>query len=385
MKKVDIYNIIAKFLGNEASSEELEMLNDWLENKKNIFTFNRFVKVEYATKACMTDFDLHEAKKNINKKLKEVKKERRLAVYKKVAIAASLVLLVTLGVLQFNKKEEIQVVNTNTNVIDVGSSKAILTLGNGNQVSLEKGKIFSTKNINSNGEELLYSDAVEEDSETISYNYLAIPRGGKFTISLPDGTKIWLNSESKIKYPTRFINGKTRYVELLYGEAYFEVSPSFKHDGAAFKVITKFQEVSVLGTEFNVKAYNDENEIATTLVSGSVVVNNGDEKKKLKPNQQSIINKDTNTLQIQEVDASQEISWVKGMFTFNEESLSEMMHVLSRWYNVEVIFETAERKNYIFTGILERTKSIEDVLKLIQATSEGDIQFEIDEKIIIIK
>lgn len=386
MKISEIHKIIAKFLNKEASSQELEILNIWLKNKKNIAVFNRFVKVEYLTKACMNNYDLQEARKNIDKKLKEVKKVRRITIYKKVAIAASFILLIALGVKQ-NFKTEPEVVNTKT-IIDVGSSKAILTLENGNQVSLEKGKAFKTDKVDSNGEELFYSSKSNKTEKTtqISYNYLAIPRGGKFFIKLEDGTKVWLNSESKIKYPTKFNKGETRLVELLYGEAYFEVSPSTKHNGDNFKVITKNQEISVLGTEFNVKAYNNENEIATTLVDGSVLVNNGAVKKTLKPNQQSIISIGSiNEIKVLEVDATQEISWVKGMFTFNEESLGQMMQVLSRWYNVEVIFEIAERKNYVFTGILERTKSIEDILKLIQATSEEDIEFEINQKIIIVK
>jgi hypothetical protein len=333
----------------------------------------------------MSDYDLQEAKKNIYKKLEKVKKTHRIAIYKRIAVAASFTLLFSWGLIQINKKEK-GVGQPET--IEIGSSKAILTLENGNQVSLEKGKLYTNEKVNSNGEELIYSETsqIKNNQEVPSYNYLAIPRGGKFFIKLVDGTKVWLNSESKIKYPTKFIKGETRVVELLYGEAYFEVSPSTKHKGDAFKVITKTQEINVLGTEFNIKAYSNEDEIATTLVNGSVEINSGKIKKTIKPNQQSVINsKNPDLIKILEIDAAQETSWVKGIFSFNEETLEEMMQVLSRWYNVDVVFETAERKNYVFTGVLERTKSINDVLKLIEGTSEGDIKFEINEKIIIIK
>ncbi|MFI1743303.1 FecR family protein [Thalassobellus sediminis] len=385
MNKSEIHKIIVKFLNKEASSHELELLNNWLETKKNHTEFNRLVKVEYLTTACMSDYDLHKAKKNINKKLKKAEKVRRIAIYKKIAIAASFALLLTLGFIHNNKKETEIVITT---PIDIGSSKAILTLENGNQVHLEKGKAYKSEKVSSNGEELVYSETLlnKNTKKSPSYNYLAIPRGGEFFIKLVDGTKVWLNSESKIKYPTEFIKGETRIVELLYGEAYFEVSPSTNHNGDAFKVITKQQEINVLGTEFNIKAYNNEDEIATTLVNGSVQVNSGNTKKTIKPNQQSIINnKNPNSIKVSEIDAMQEIAWVKGNFSFNEETLGDMMQVLSRWYNVEVVFETAERKNYVFTGILERTKSIENILELIQATGEEDIEFNISKKTIIVK
>lgn len=385
MKKSKAHKIIVKFLNKEAASHELDKLNKWLKNKKNQTDFNHFVKAEYLTIACMSDYDLQEAKKNIYKKLEKVKKTHRIAIYKRIAVAASFALLFTLGLIEINKKEK-GIVQPVT--IEIGSSKAILTLENGNQVSLEKGKLYTNEKVNSNGEELIYAETsqTKDNQEVPSYNYLAIPRGGKFFVKLVDGTKVWLNSESKIKYPTKFIKGEIRVVELLYGEAYFEVSPSTKHKGDAFKVITKTQEINVLGTEFNIKAYSNEDEIATTLVNGSVEINNGKIKKTIKPNQQSVINsKNPDLIKILEIDATQETSWVKGFFSFNEETLEEMMQVLSRWYNVDVVFETAERKNYVFTGVLERTKSINDVLKLIEGTSEEDIKFEINQKIIIIK
>tara|TARA_R110002050_G_scaffold261556_1_gene401672 strand:+ start:178741 stop:179898 length:1158 start_codon:yes stop_codon:yes gene_type:complete len=385
MNNSEIHKIIVKFLNKEASSHELEVLNNWLEIKKNHTIFNRLVKVEYITTACMSDYDLQKAKINIGKKLKKAEKVRKMTFYKRMAIAASFALLLTMSLIHVNKKE-IEVVNTET--IDIGSSKAILTLENGNQVRLEKGKTYNSEKVSSNGEQLLYAKTPEDKGkiEVLSYNYLAIPRGGEFFIKLADGTKVWLNSESKIKYPTKFIKGQTRMVELFYGEAYFEVSPSTKHNGDAFKVVTKQQEINVLGTEFNIKAYNNEDVIATTLVNGSVQINSGEIKKTIEPNQQTIINNKTpNSIKVLEIDAAQEIAWVKGIFSFNEESLGEMMQILSRWYNVEVVFETAERKNYVFTGILERTRSIENILKLIEATSEEDIKFEISEKIIIVK
>ncbi|MEP5914341.1 MAG: FecR family protein, partial [Flavobacteriaceae bacterium] len=218
-----------------------------------------------------------------------------------------------------------------------------------------------------------------------AFNYLTIPRGGQFFVELSDGTKIWLNSESKLKYPVKFIEGETRTVELVYGEAYFDVSPSNLNKGGAFHLQTKSQEINVLGTEFNVKAYNDEHEISTTLVEGSVIVKKGEAIKLLKPNQQSLISSDKDFIDVIDVEVSQEVSWVKGLFAFNEESLDQMMVVLSRWYDVEFVFENAKHKSFVFTGMLKKTGSVEEILKLIAATSEGQVKFEINEKRITIK
>ena len=121
------------------------------------------------------------------------------------------------------------------------------------------------------------------------------------------------------------------------------------------------------------------------MVEGKILVQKGNIKKVLNPNQQSRIGNDSNQIDVVEIDASQEVSWINGLFTFNEESLGEMMKVLSRWYDVDVVFESADRRDYIFTGILERTKSLVDILELIEATSDEEVKFEIKEKTITIK
>ena len=214
---------------------------------------------------------------------------------------------------------------------------------------------------------------------------MTIPRGGQFFVKLSDGTEVWLNSETKLKYPVTFTEGLTRKVELIYGEVYFKVSPSTQHKGAGFHVLTKSQEINVLGTEFNIRAYNNDEVMATTLVEGKIRIKKGEVSETLKPNQQAKISQESNQIDIQEIDVSQEISWVNGLFAFNEKPLEEILTVLSRWYDTEVVFENAKQKKFVFTGLLERTKAVEDILKLIEATSEGQIKFEIKDKTIIIK
>ena len=377
-----------KFLNSEANLQELDELDVWLGSKENEQIFNHFVRTEYITALGMAEYDIEKAKQAIKRKLENRKRKKRITVYKRIAVAASISLLLGLGFLNFYKEDRPgEIPNMAPTVIKAGSNKAILTLDNGNQVALEKGKKYKAGKVKSNGEELVYDLAGDTygSERAVKYNYLTIPKGGQFFVQLSDSTEVWLNSDSKLKYPVKFRKGKTRQVELVYGEAYFKVSPSTKHNGAEFHVLTKYQEVSVLGTEFNVKAYNGEDEVSTTLVEGKVKIQKGTISEFLRPNQQSKTSSTSDFIEIKEVDLSQVISWKQGLFAFNEESLGEIMTQLARWYDVNVFFKSEQQKKFVFTGIVERTESIDKILNLIEATSAGHIKFEIKGKTIIIK
>jgi len=387
MRVSEIQKIIVKFLNKEANIDELEKLDKWLNKKDNTLLFNQFVQVDFLTGISMGEFDVNKAKEQISLRLNEVKRNKRATLLKRMSIAASIALIIGFSFYQFNSfrivKGEISKIEKK---INVGSSKAILTLDNGNQIRLKEGGGYKNEKVSSNGEELIYTQTKDTKlNEKLTYNYLTIPRGGEYVVMLADGTKVWLNSDSKLKYPTRFLKGKTRSVELVYGEAYFEVSHSSKHNGDDFDVYSRSQKVNVLGTEFNIKAYLEDAEIATTLVGGKIMIQKGMTKKYLKPNQQSIIKDDSDSISISEVDVAQEISWIKGFYSFNKEPLEKMMETLARWYDAEIIFEKVELKEFVFTGILERADSIDEILKLIEGTSEGEIKFEIINKKIIIK
>src|SRR6218665_2237602 len=195
---------------------------------------------------------------------------KKLPIWKYAAAAAVLVLGSTIyfSKSHLNEKQPNKVVVTKS-VITPGTDKAILVLANGQQVALGKGSVYNGTGVHSNGTEIIYKDN-QSGKEAVAYNYLTIPRGGQFFIKLADGTKVWLNSESKLKFPVSFVDGEPRQVELVYGEAYFDVSPSTAHKGSHFNVITQNQNVEVLGTEFNIKAYQDTPTIYTTLVEGKV-------------------------------------------------------------------------------------------------------------------
>ena len=178
--------------------------------------------------------------------------------------------------------------------------------------------------------------------------------------------------------------GETRQVELVYGEAYFDVSPSTEHNGTTFQVINKEQNVEVLGTEFNMKAYKDETTIYTTLIEGKVAINYSNNKKYLIPNQQSTYNTTNNTFKINTVEVYNEIAWKEGIFSFEDKKLEEIMKVLSRWYDMDVVFGKPELKSVEFLGKLKKKQRIEEILSAIKNASIIN-DYEIKNKTIVLK
>ncbi|MEP1488016.1 MAG: FecR domain-containing protein [Algibacter sp.] len=297
------------------------------------------------------------------------KQKSRVKTLRWLSVAASIVLFfgITIFLTKNNDLQTMDPIIVDNN-IEIGTDKAMLTLENGSDVILEKGIPFQMANANSDGEQIIYK-AGEVFSGKAAYHYLTIPRGGQYQVELSDGTLVWLNSESQLKYPVAFNDGETRQVELVYGEAYFDVSPSTEHKGAKFKVFHKSQEVEVLGTEFNIKAYKDETKIYTTLVEGKVAVNTETINKVLKPGEQSNLNVQENTISVTAVDIYNEVSWKEGVFSFRGKSLEDLMKVLGRWYDMEVVFENEAHKKIRFKGVLRKQQSIEEVMSIIQSTS----------------
>lgn len=309
----------------------------------------------------------------------------RLKYYSILKYAAVVVLMVTTG--YYVTKDKVgsnhQIVIDNN--IEVGSDKAVLTLENGNKVALEKGKTYAGSHVNSDGEKLIYEKNKEETKNSITeiiYNYLTVPRGGEFFIELADNTKVWLNSDSKIKFPVEFLKGKSREVELVYGEAYFEVSPSSDHHGDRFVVFSQGQEIEVVGTEFNVKAYKDESIIKTTLVEGKVTLKIDNIIEKLTPSQQAVYNKTTGNIELKKVNTYHETSWRYGEFSFNNKSLEEIMMVLSRWYDIEIEIKGKYNSDFKYTGTLGKNQNIEIILLSLKNTN--NLKYVIsDDKVII--
>lgn len=389
---IDIFQIaklkIKKSLKILSVSDKIQ-----LEQFYNAYPFSKKLKIKNL-------IDKFEAYSAINKDKawesieSKIEKRRNKSVFTlynkswyKYAAAAIVVGILTItyffkeNIFQNSVEVTPQIVNTNTAIVP-GTSKATLTLEDGSVVTLEKGNSITTKNATSNGENIIYKNQKSKTKE-IGFNYLTIPRGGQFHLVLADGTKVWLNSETQLKFPVSFVDGTVRKVELVYGEAYFEVSPSTNHKGSKFKVVNKSQEIEVLGTEFNVKAYKDETNIYTTLVQGKVSVTTELTKKILKPSEQSNLNLNTNGIQVSVVDVYSEISWKDGIFSFKGKPLKDIMKVISRWYDVEVIFENKKLESIKFKGTLEKNQSIDEILSIMKSYSINN--YEIKNKTIILK
>ena len=388
MKDKNKEELIIKFIAKSITEQELDALSRWMEKAENEQFFKEYVHINYALDYNLLNFDAEKTKLMLFDRIKEAEvkegKVRYLALYRYAAVAAVVILVVS-TVLFFTGKSDVvapPMVQTESPILP-GTDKAILTLEDGTQVTLEKGKQFQTDKLKSEGEQIVYNDTPKEDAE-LMYNYLTIPRGGQFFIQLSDSTKVWLNSESKLKYPVEFPENQDRVVELVYGEAYFDVSSSSGQKKSKFSVVNQGQTVEVLGTHFNIKAYPDEDFIYTTLVEGKVQVSNDVHILTLVPNQQSVIDIRNKNIEMQQVKVKEEIAWINGDFVFKKLPLIDIIKTLSRWYDVEFILMNKAAENEKFTGELSKYQSIEEILKLIKNTKIID-DYEIKDKTIVIK
>ena len=380
--KSQLRHFVVNYLTQSASEQELDELSQWLKNPVNAQEFKSFVQIDYAIDHIMEDFNTEQKKRDFLSKICKMQQQKKIRkLWTRISgVAASALIIISLFVLLNNNQEQSQdsmpvVVN---NQVKPVKNNAILLLETGKEIALQEGRVLHTQNMVSSREGLEYSQGAVADTE-IAYNYLTVPRGGQFYVKLADDTKVWLNSESKLKYPVHFPKAQSRVVELLYGEAFFEVSPSVKHQGADFKVIHKEQEIQVLGTKFNVKAYSGETKVFTTLAEGKVQINTPREKHILQPEQQAILNDNTYALSIHKVNLREEIGWVNGEFIIRQKNLKQIMKVLSRWYDMEVIFEDKKLEDVKFVGRIQKDQEITEILDMIK--NFGIIKnYEINEK-----
>lgn len=248
----------------------------------------------------------------------------------------------------------------------------VLTLSNGKKMELSEGKkdlniSDNEVNIKSKGGQLVYTDG-SASGKTINEsanNELFVPRGAEYHLVLPDGTKVWLNSETRLSYPLKFARDKR--VVSLTGEAYFEVA---KSAGKRFVVIGGNQEITVLGTKFNLKAYAEMASIQTTLVEGSVSVATESKKMLLKPGEQLRWNRLSNTTEKLNVDTYRYTAWKDDYFVFDGMTLGEILSIVERWYDVSFEYKDKKLSNIIFKGSTYRYKDLSDLLKVFEETKE---------------
>ncbi|HEV8083696.1 MAG TPA: FecR domain-containing protein [Chitinophagaceae bacterium] len=297
---------------------------------------------------------------------------------------AAAILIITLGggtYFFFNKSHTHQIADTKNILNDIkapASNKAMITLGNGKQILLDSaadGTLATEKDVNiiKQGDgQIVYKGSASE----VSYNTLTNPRGSKvINLTLADGSKVWLNAESSLKYPTAFI-GNERKVEIT-GEAYFKIA----HNPAMpFKVKKDEAEITVLGTHFNVNAYTDEVDMKVTLLEGSVRITKTNNVQMLLPGQQASINENKITLN-KNVDLEQVMAWKNGRFQFEGANIKEVMREISRWYNVEVVYEGKPDEQH-FRGGVSRDVEASKVFKMLETT--GAVHFKIEGNKIVV-
>lgn len=300
-----------------------------------------------------------------------------------VPLAAAAILIMTLFTalfFYFQNPEKDRVKDrqkTLTTELKPGSNKAILTLANGIKVNLDdavEGKVSAQAGVQitkTNDGKLIYQPGKADPAAFSKLNSIETPKGGQYQITLSDGTKVWLNANSALKYPVSF--GKTERLVTLTGEAYFEVA---KNKSIPFRIITGSQVVEVLGTHFNINGYNDEPDVKTTLIEGAVKVSDQEKLTAtiLKPGEQSSFR--NNRFQIRSVDTEAAVAWKNGYFTFNKSTLESIMRQLERWYDVDVVYQDKGVKTQVFSGNVSRFENASQVFSILELT--GLVHFKIE-------
>lgn len=380
MNETEFIELLKRHQNGTLSTEDKDKLDAWYLHKAA------------NSKKQLSEYELADSYEHLKSKLPLAQEKKVITLWPRIAVAASIALLFGAGLFYFTKSESI-VKQENIQVVEKpkeiapGGNRGILTLSNGKQIVLSD---VSSKDIiakedqdevtikmDANGV-ITYvinpnADTAKEDAN--SFNTLSTPTGGQYNIVLADGTKVFLNAVSSIKYPTQF-NGDQRIVEFE-GEAYFEVA---KNKNKPFLVKSDKQTIEVLGTHFNVNAYNNESAVKTTLLEGSVAVSSKNQKAILKPGQQSKVSESSTKIGVKEVDTEAAIAWKNGRFKFDNADLKSVMKQLERWYGIKVEYR-GDVSDVRFNGGTFRNKNLSEVLKVLELSN---IKFKVEGKTIIV-
>lgn len=374
MKKHEYLSLFEKHLSGTASPEEEQALIDFQDD----FDFKDYPWDHH------TMGEKEQVKALLQRKLErsiDQSPNVKTIDFKRWSIAAAILLaaLMTLFyTVNIKDKDRHLLEKLSARPILPGGNKAVLTLADGSSIVL--GDEVSGKAINQGSTLISAKDkgllvyqntGTEDHSKTASlFNTISTPRGGQYQVVLPDGTRVWLNASSSLYFPARF-TGRERNVQLK-GEAYFEVA---KHKNMPFTVQVNEMSVKVLGTHFNIMAYEDEEDINTTLLEGAVEVSSLSHVKSLRPGQQANLKRSTGVIGVKNANASESIAWKNGNFTFTDDSIETIMRKISRWYDVEVRY-TGNLSDKSFAGSISRYEQVSEVLKMLELT--GTIHFKIE-------
>lgn len=373
MEKEAFYKLLDKYIAGEASPEEEQQLLNF---------FGSFGK----SGADAQDPELEDRIQSRifeSLELDESVPGSRWSFFGKLSIAASVLLAVAVSFYfytgnEIKEPETFAEINTK-NDIAPGANKAILTLADGSQISLDdaaEGFVASqgsTSITKTEDGQIVYEknqQALKGMNASLAANTIKTPKGGRYTISLPDGSKVWLNSASSLTYPTTFASSE-RKVKLI-GEAYFEIARNKK---VPFRVESNNQTVEVLGTHFNINSYEDEAFIKTTLLEGSVRIILKSAKPNaqlLKPGEQSLTSATQSDIRVQHTDTEKAIAWKNGYFKFKNTPIKDIMREIERWYDVELVYDGKLAPDE-FTGYISNNVKISSVLKMLEES--GGIKF----------
>lgn len=368
--------IIMKQLASGTLSEDEKVcFEEWFKNPSHQKYFRELLKFRSGVMA-------YSVKDNVDRKKawNKVRPVRKISRVRQVLKYAAILLLpLCVGLLLFTREQEkVQTVYVEP-AVKPGGKLAVLTLSTGKQVELagdvsaisEQGAEISTSTDN----ELVYKQVENRMPVNEVYNTITIPRGGEYKLVLADGTTVWLNSDSYIRFPVAF-SGDKRQVELR-GEAYFEVAKNVERP---FIVKISDYDIRVTGTQFNVRNYSGER-VATTLVEGSVQLERGKEVLKMHPGQQTLLV--DGQWVMKDVNVADVIGWRDGTFSFKEVCLEDIINELARWYDFDVYYQDTEVKNYHFTAWFRRNASIAEVIKVLEKTKK--IKMKLDGKTLIVQ
>lgn len=360
--------IAGKILGILTEKEEEELRQGLVANKGYRELYERLQAENYREEreAYIRNLQVDEQWEHLKTaclKKKHSNGRRLLSIW---TAAASIVVLVTVGWLWLNcPSEPVEIVQVS--IPHPGGSKAVLITGNGKQYVLQdtsmKIALNDSTHLLNDGKQLSYSGASKSTAaKEVEINTVIVPRGGEYKVVLPDNTTVYLNADSKLRYPVRFGEGK-RVVEIE-GEAFFQVSKDKEHP---FVVRANNRlDIEVLGTEFNVTAYPEEALITTTLNEGAVQVSDGTQEIRLRPNQQVLFSKAEGAMKQQEVEAWIYSAWTEGRIILRNVSLEDLMNKLCRWYDLQLDWQDEQVKSYHFSGEVLRYENFPEILSMLE-------------------
>ncbi|MCQ4872106.1 FecR family protein [Butyricimonas paravirosa] len=383
----EIHELITAYLRNELSGKESDVLREWMEENENhrrLVEELRDKKVVWDDVRLFASFDTGKRWKQLVVEMGQQKAKKRSLSRKLVAYAATAAVLLLAGIIGLlqPKEDGVKIAEVVPVTIYPGETRAVLMLEDGNLLPLMGMK--DTTIVVGERERLVIDESgnlkylLTENSRVPSFHTLRVPRGGEYKLMLDDGTEVWMNSASELRYPVHF-TGDTRRVELV-GEAYFQVAHDQEHP---FVVVTRDMDVRVLGTSFNVSAYPDESAVTTTLVEGRVELNAEglEQAVRLSPGEQGVWA--NYRMDVRQVNTKLYTSWIKDRFSFESEGLETVLRRLARWYNVDFRIENPGMKEKIFSGTIPKYEDISKVLKIMEMTT--NISFEVKDGVVIIR